>query len=151
MAGLFGKKKSRYWKYFRAYCRSWSSIRLRITDNFNELSLNGEVDSVAIIYLRTLLVGIMLTLLTKVLNLDVNFMGKSRKTLVILSVGGFFGIGFRVIMLLNAITYLGADKASFIASASPVVSTSLAIALLREKFRVRMVLAAILVLPKLLC
>jgi len=84
--------------------------------------LNGEVDPVAIIYLRTLLVGIMLTLLTKALNLDVNFIGKSRKTLIILSNGEFFGIGFRVIMLLNAITYLGSGKASFIASASPVVS-----------------------------
>jgi len=107
--------------------------------------LNGEVDSVAIIYLRTLLVGIMLTLLTKVLNLNINFLSKNRGTLVILSIGGFFGIGFGVIMMLNAITYLGAGKASFIASASPVVSTSLAITLLREKFRVRIVLAAILV------
>ncbi len=49
--------------------------------------LNGEVDPAAIIYLRTLLVGIMLTLLAKALNLDINFMGKSRKTLIILSVG----------------------------------------------------------------
>mgnify|MGYP000079446601 FL=1 len=107
--------------------------------------LNSEVDPVAIIYLRTLLVGIMLTLLTKVLNLNINFLSKNRGTLVILSIGGFFGIGFGVIMMLNAITYLGAGKASFIASASPVVSTSLAITLLREKFRVRIVLAAILV------
>jgi len=90
--------------------------------------LNSEVDPVAIIYLRTLLVGFMLTLLAKALNLDVNIMRKSRKTLIILSIGGFFGIGFGVIMLLNAITYLGAGKASFIASASPIVSTSLAIA-----------------------
>jgi len=88
---------------------------------------------------------LIISILTKVLNLDVNFMGESRKTLVILSVGGFFGIGFRVIMLLNAITYLSADKASFIASTSPVVSISLAITLLREKFRVRIVLTAILV------
>ena len=107
--------------------------------------LNSGLNPVSIIYLRTLLVGIILTLLTKVLNLDVNFMSKSRKTLIILSIGGFFGIGFGVIMLLNAITYLGAGKASFIASASPVVSTSLAIAMLKEKFRVKIILAAILV------
>ena len=56
--------------------------------------LNSEVDPVAIIYLRTLLVGFMLTLLAKALNLDVNIMRKSRKTLIILSIGGFLRYRF---------------------------------------------------------
>ena len=109
----------------------------------NVLLINN-ISPIVIIYFRTVIVALTLTIITKALKM--NFKGKAnRKTLVTLSIGGFFGIGFGVIMLLNAITLLGAGRASLIASASPVVASILAMLLLKEKFRVRAIIAAALV------
>ena len=109
----------------------------------NVLLINN-ISPIVIIYFRTVIVALTLTIITKALKM--NFKGKAnKKTLVTLSVGGFFGIGFGVIMLLNAITLLGAGRASLIASASPVVASILAMLLLKEKFRVRAIIAAALV------
>jgi len=106
--------------------------------------LFSNVNPIVIIYFRTVIVALTLTIIAKALKK--NFKGKmNTKALATLSIGGFFGIGLGVIMLLNAITLLGAGKASLIASASPVVASILAILLLKEKFRVRVVIAAVLV------
>ncbi|RLG71508.1 MAG: hypothetical protein DRO08_04625, partial [Thermoprotei archaeon] len=78
-------------------------------------------------------------------TLNFSFRTVSRRTLLALSVGGFFGVGFGVILLLTAITYLGAGKASLIASAAPVITSTIAMALLKEKFRAKVIIAAILV------
>ncbi|RLG76220.1 MAG: hypothetical protein DRO23_01700 [Thermoprotei archaeon] len=105
--------------------------------------LNSKIDPVTIIYFRIILVGILLTLIVRTLNFS--FRTVSRRTLLALSVGGFFGVGFGVILLLTAITYLGAGKASLIASAAPVITSTIAMALLKEKFRAKVIIAAILV------
>jgi len=109
----------------------------------NVLLINN-INPIAIIYFRTVIVALTLTVITKALKM--NFKEKvDAKALVTLSIGGFFGIGLGIIMLLNAIILLGAGRASLIASASPVVASIFAMVLLKEKFRARAIIAAILV------
>ncbi len=117
----------------------WS---LSIISMKQALALN--INPTVIIYIRTFIVALMLTLLVKARGYSLK--GKLyAKTFLILSIGGFFGIGFGVITFLYAISILGAGRVSLIASASPVIATLLAIILLKEKFRIRAILAVILV------
>jgi len=107
-------------------------------------ALAMNVNPVLIIFLRTLIVALLLSLVSKMLKFS--FKEKlDLKTSITLSIGGFFGIGFGVIMLLYAIEALGTGRASLIASASPVMASILAILLLKEKLRIRAVIASILV------
>lgn len=101
-----------------------------------------SIDPTIIIYFRTLVVMLIQSAILRSLN---KTLPRESKTWIFLSLGGFLGTGLGVILFLKAMSILGAGKASFIASSSPVVSTLSATLLLREKFRVRAILAASLV------
>ena len=56
-----------------------------------------------------------------------------KKTLVILSIGGFFAIGLGTLLFLFAMNLIGAAKTTIIASSSPLFSTVFGITILKEK------------------
>ena len=56
-----------------------------------------------------------------------------KKTLAILSIGGFFAIGLGTLLFLFAMDLIGAARTTIIASSSPLFSTVLGVTILKEK------------------
>jgi len=70
-----------------------------------------------------------------------------KKTLIILSIGGFFAIGLGTLLFLFAMDLIGVAKTTIIASSSPLFSTILGITILKEKLdKLRILGIAIIIL-----
>jgi len=84
--------------------------------------------------IRLLVLNIIIWMLISVNNMKRSELRSiNKKTLVILSIGGFFAIGLGTLLFLFAMNLIGAARTTIIASSSPLFSTVLGATILKEK------------------